>query len=414
MSTSENTQFLWSRLLFLSAIAILAVYGLFFIYSTGYIGDDYPVRENWQKQCIWLAVGVLCAWFAYRSTPDNYFWGQFVAWGYVGSLIALILVLIFGKSIGGARRWLDFGGLLLQPAEFAKYFTLLLVAKVLSMDGNRWRTLAWTGFLAALPLLLIVIEPSYGNALSLLPPVAMLVLVRYAPQRVFHWLLAVGTALVLLFTATLTWLRSPHGRNLVEHYLQNSTESSTFLRPYHVRRIRNYLDPRGDWNERQSVIAIASGGPSGKGYLQGNMKSLGFLPRTVAPTDFIFSVIAEEMGFLFGTLPILCLYGVLLLLALFWGSVAPTRMGELTCVGMATLLFTHVAVNIGMTVRLLPVIGLPLPLLSYGGSYTIMTLLALGTILAIPAHADAPADVRPSSTHVLNLGKLLRIQIRNE
>ncbi len=413
MNTSENTQFLWSRLLFLSAIAILAVYGLFFIYSTGYIGDDYPVRENWQKQCAWLAIGILGAWFVYRSSPDNYFWGQFLGWGYVGSMVALVLVLVIGKSIGGARRWLDFGGLLLQPAEFAKFFTILLIAKVLSGDARKLRALAWTIGLAAVPLLLIVIEPSYGNALSLLPPIVLLVLVRYAPPRVFHWLLAIGTALVLLFTATLTWLRSQHGRNLVENYLQSRSESSAFLRPYHVRRIRNYLDPRGDWNERQSVIAIASGGPGGKGYLQGNMKSLGFLPRTVAPTDFIFAVIAEEMGFLYGTLPLLCLYGLLLLLALFWGSVAPTRMGELTCVGMAALLFTNIAVNIGMTVRLFPVIGLPLPLLSYGGSYTITTLLALGAILAIPAHADAPPENRPTSTHILSLGKLFRIQIRN-
>ena len=186
------------------------------------------------------------------------------------------------------------------------------------------------------------------------------------------------------------------------------SQDTHFLRDYHVRRIKGYLDKNGDWNERQSVLTISSGGSSGKGYLQGTMKGLGYLPRTVAPTDFIFAVICEEMGFFYGALPILLLYAIMLALLLWNGAMQDNEANILSCTGISMLLFTHIGINLAMTMRLLPIIGLPLPLLSYGGSYTLAVCLGLGTALS-GEDSSATENTQPSFT--LQLGRFLKISL---
>ena len=159
------------------------------------------------------------------------------------------------------------------------------------------------------------------------------------------------------------------------------------LEPYQKERIRVFLSDNVDtadagWNKLQAQVAVGSGGLRGKGYLQGTQNMLGFLPRTVAPTDFIFCVIAEEMGFI-GSISILLLYMLLLGRCLRTAWRAPDEFGRMVAIGINTLLFCHIFINIAMTIGLLPITGLPLPLMSYGGSFMISTLVALGIIQSI-------------------------------
>ena len=136
------------------------------------------------------------------------------------------------------------------------------------------------------------------------------------------------------------------------------------------------------WNKRQSEIAVGSGGLTGKGFLNGTQNILGFLPRTVAPTDFIFSVISEERGFA-GSMAVVLLYGVLVVCGFYAAMVARDKMGRVLCVGIVTMIFTHAFVNMAMTIGVLPVVGIPLPLVSYGGTFMVITLFALGLIQSV-------------------------------
>ncbi|MBO4345405.1 MAG: FtsW/RodA/SpoVE family cell cycle protein, partial [Victivallales bacterium] len=378
----------------LGALALCA-FGLAFIYSTGYIGDDYPVRENWIRQAFFLLAGaVFCAIAAKTDYRGRVFKFAAIS-GYVVSIVMLVLILVIGRTSGGARRWLAIGGMTIQPAEFAKVFTILVCAYLNYMAKRWYQALPSVVLATVIPCMLILAEPSYGNAFSLVAPVVALTLMRWHGGMSFAVLLSLAFACIALSLAGLLWARSSDGTAFFDSV---AARGSYGLRDYHLRRIRSYIDPHGGWNERQSIVTVASGGPYGKGYLQGTMKGLGFLPRTVAPSDFIFAVICEELGFWYGCLPVMLLYALLLIAVLYWGGRAGDSLGTMMCCGGAALLFTHVAVNVGMVVRLLPVIGLPLPLLSYGGSYAMATLLLLGAMASVPLHALRNDDAKGKSS----------------
>lgn len=393
------------------AALALCAFGLAFIYSTGYIGDDYPVRENWMRQAFFMVAGAVACIFAARTDYGGRFFRIAVASGYAASLAALVLVLVAGHSSGGATRWLAVGGITIQPAEFAKVFTVLACAYLLS-DVRRGLTAAAAVVGAtALPCVLIIVEPSYGNAFSLVVPVAAMMVARWSSRMGMAAVLALALACIALAFCGLLWIRSTGGTAFFDRV---AAHSSFGLRDYHLRRVRSYADPHGGWNERQSIVTLASGGPYGKGYLQGTMKGLGFLPRTVAPSDFIFAVIGEELGFWYGCMPVMLLYALLFFSTLRWGGTARDSIGGMVCLGGTALLFTHVAVNVGMVVRLLPVIGLPLPLLSYGGSYVMATLLLLGAMASIPLHSTKNADDCGDGTvSVFSLGRLFAITVKD-
>ena len=401
----EGKYHIGSIFLAASAVLALALYGLFFIYSTGYIGDDFPVRENWTRQTVFFVIGAVLAVLVARWDYRSRSWFFFVCGGYAISLLLLVVVLFLGQRIGGARRWLNLGFMTLQPAEFAKLFAIMLCAWLVG-TGKSWLKSAGCCFLLVIPpAFLILLEPSYGNAFSLFPAIAALYLLRWTSRRFIALLFALLFLGICLFTAGITWLRSDAGTPYVERITTSPALNSIGLRDYHIKRIHNYLTPRGEWNERQSIVTIASGGPYGKGYLQGTMKNLGFLPRTVAPTDFIFAVICEEMGFLFGCLPVVGLYALLLAITLHWSACAEDKTGSALCNGLSMLLFTHIAINLAMTTRLIPIMGLPLPLLSYGGSYLLATLLALGTMASIPLHTgnrEAPSTSGENTISIFN------------
>ncbi|MDY0175775.1 MAG: FtsW/RodA/SpoVE family cell cycle protein [Lentisphaeria bacterium] len=414
MNTAIRDKFSFSQLLFWFALLALALFGLFYIYSSGYIGDDYPVRANWQRQIVFLLLGA--ALFQLFSNWDNQSasWRYFVWLAYAGSLLGLVAVLFFGKEIGGARRWLQLGPLMLQPAEPAKIFTLLLLCQLMQpgQRGAGWRQAGLVCAVLLLPMLLIRLEPSLGNALMLLPPFLALICVNHCHSRLFAPLLTLALLVASLAVGALFWLRAqaPEKTSPFRQMLAQQEESGKtgLLRPYHLRRLDSYVSSQGGWNERQSIMCVASGGLSGKGFRNGTLKSLGYLPRTVAPTDFIFSVIAEEGGFLYGSLPILLLYALLVSVCLYWAANANSRLHANICLAFATLIQAHVLISIGMSIRLLPIVGLPLPLLSYGGSFTLCFLMAMGNVAATRSSKNAP-----DKKIQVKLGRIFMLSLEN-
>ena len=410
-----------SRVLAVIVLTVLAVFGVGYIFSTGYLGSAYPIRPNWYRQCAFLAVGAAVGWAVARLDNRRLPWRILVWGGYSVSLLFLVAVLAFGKEIGGARRWLTMGPLLLQPAEFAKVFTILAGALIFSGElfRKRWQELVAGICCFGVPMSLILCEPSYGNAGSFVPCFLVLAGIRFFPQ--WLWKFAMLVTLLALFGTAYEVYRMRNQPTPVEQGTETGKAETGFLHGYHLRRLQAFLSPEGDWNEQQSLMTVAGGGWFGKGYLNGTMKKLGFLPRTVAPTDFIFAVIAEEGGLVFGVLPVLFLYGVLLSLLLHWGADAASRLDLNLAAAGSTLLFVHILVGVGMSIRLVPVIGLPLPLLSYGGSFTVAILLLVGALFGIRQQtgegtADndgtSPTASKPVET-TWRLGPFFKLRIRS-
>jgi len=345
-----------------AAVLLLLAAGIAFVYSAGWRGEDQPVAGFYRKQLGWCAVGL--AVFLAAALTDYRRAGAPAAGLYALAMATLVAVLFFGVKVYGARRWLDFFGQRVQPSEFAKLATILALARYLASPGTdprSWGTLAAAGAIAGVPFVLIALEPDLGSALTLLPVVAALLVVAGVPARRLGLIALAG----LLLLPADWWLLDGYQRD----------------------RVLVFLDPGRDplgagWNSIQSALAVGSGGRWGKGWLQGTQNVLGFLPRTVAPTDFIYSVIAEEMGFL-GSLGLLALYALVLAAGARAALEARDKMGRMLAVGVTSLLFCHVFVNIAMTIGLLPITGLPLPLISYGGSFMVSTMIGLGFVQSV-------------------------------
>jgi rod shape determining protein RodA len=242
----------------------------------------------------------------------------------------------------------------------------------------------WRLFLlAGIPMVLVMKEPDLGSALVYLPVVAAMVFVAGARIKPLVIMGVSGVVAVLLILAAVAL---PEKMGMTPEH-QDKFFSAIRLSDYQRNRIEVFLQPGKDpmgtgWNKRQSEIAVGSGGLTGKGYLGGAQNILGFLPRTVAPTDFIFSVITEELGFV-GAVGVLVLYGGLVLCGLYTAMVARDKMGRVLCVGIVMMVFAHAFINMAMTIGVLPVVGIPLPLVSYGGTFMVITLLALGLIQSV-------------------------------
>ncbi|MCX7819083.1 MAG: rod shape-determining protein RodA [Kiritimatiellae bacterium] len=340
----------------------LVVMGVLFIYSAG--RQSPTLALLWRRQLGW-AVAAMAAFVAVLSAGYRRILASATAL-YAIAVAVLVLTLLFGVKINGARCWLNLFGVQLQPSEFAKIATILLTARMLArpdLRADRWSSLLQVGAVAGLPFALIVLQPDLGTAAVLLPVTLAMLLVAGMRARQ----LAVLTALGLL-TLPAAWF---------------------VLDEYQRERIRVFLDPWRDplgsgWNKIQSELAIGSGGLWGKGWLAGTQNTLGYLPRPVAPTDFIFSVVAEETGFVGSSLLIL-LFAVLIVRGFAAAAEAPDREGMLLATGLTALVFTHAFINLAMTIGLLPITGLPLPLVSYGGSFLLAIGIALGLIQSVRA-----------------------------
>ncbi len=370
----------WVMLLMI--IGLIAV-GVCFIYSATLMRED-STTGLYSKQIQWALAGLVCYFgvtlFDYRRLRD-------VSWlFYLVALVLLVAVLFFGTRIYGAKRWLMFLGVGVQPSEIGKLAVIILSACLLSPAAEKFDRLPsmWRLFLlAAIPMALVMKEPDLGSALVYLPVVVAMVFVAGGRVKPLVILGASGVLAVLLVLAAVA-LPEQLGMS-PEH--QEKFFHSIGLSEYQRNRIEVFLQPGKDpmgtgWNKRQSEIAVGSGGLTGKGYLSGTQNILGFLPRTVAPTDFIFSVITEELGFI-GALGVLTLYGGLVVCGLYTAMVARDKMGRVLCVGIVMMVFTHAFVNMAMTIGVLPVVGIPLPLVSYGGTFMVITLFALGLIQSV-------------------------------
>jgi len=359
-----------------AAMAALAVISVCFIYSASYRGPGEPMPGYWKMQIVWFAIG-LGLYLAVLAVDYRRICQWSTVW-YALAVGALVLVLVTGAKVYGARRWLGWHGLGIQPSEVAKLAVAVAVAYYLfhraPEQRQRWSTVWGAWAIVAVPAALIFLQPDLGSVVLL--TVMTMGMLFAAGVRLKH-LAVVALAGVLLAAVVLP-------------VLWRIKERQTGRRSYQKERLLVFLHPERDltgagWNLNQSLIAVGSGGLTGKGFLQGTQNLLGYLPRTVAPNDFLFSVIAEEKGFA-GSVCVLGLYAVLLGSGLRIASEARDRLGMLLATGIVVLLFSHVFINIGMTIGLMPVKGLPLPLLSYGGSFVLATMTALGLLQNVWIH----------------------------
>lgn len=372
----------------IAAVFGLMVIGVLFIYSAKPPSEASPwYRDYYVRQIIWYVLGTVAAAAVclvdYRSMSR---WAMLAYWISI-VLLAAVLIPGIGAYRFGARRWIDLGPFQLQPSEFAKLAFIFIQAHFLSRPAEELKSprifLKSLG-LTALPFLLILKEPDLGSALVLLPVGLAMMFVAGVPSRfLLRAVGAVGFVVLLLLVDIL--FAPPHWQIKLEDYQRRRLwvyfgRDFAAGKPTEAERRQARLQQRNDsWNVRQALITVGSGGFTGRGWRQGQQISLGYLPPLVAHNDFIFSVIAEEKGFL-GSLAVLSLYTTILFAGIRAAGRARDRLGKLLAVGVVTLLFSHVFINIGMNIRLMPVTGIPLPLLSYGGSSVLCSLIAAGIL----------------------------------
>ncbi len=373
------------------AILSLMCIGAAFIFSAAYANEaarNLPLfKQLYFRQVLWYgiglgAAGVLC-FFDYRSLAR---------WSVVGYWLVIILLLMVlipgvGASRFGARRWIDLGIFQLQPSEFAKIAIIFAQANYLSRPAEELRQLRIflkSLGMTAVPFIIILLEPDLGSALVLFPITFVMMLVAGVPKSFLIKLMSGGALLVVLLLVDI--LYAPPGWQVkLEEYQRHRllTYFGLSFAPKDAtpeqKKKAEALQRAKSYNVEQALISVGSGGLTGKGWRQGTQYSLGFLPRAVAHNDFIFSVIAEEKGFV-GCAFVIALYTVILFSGIRIAGDARDRLGKLLAVGVVAMLFSHVFINIGMNIRLMPVTGIPLPLLSYGGSSVLCSLIAIGIL----------------------------------
>lgn len=380
----------------LVALAGLMVVGMAFIYSAKPGGETTAWYHHLAlRQAVWYTLGIAAGTAV--MLVDYRILARWAVVAYWIAILLLVAVLIpgIGSTRGwGARRWIDLGPFSLQPAEFAKLAFIFILAHFLSrpLDELRCpRLFAKAIGLTLLPFALILKQPDLGSALVFLPIALVMLFLAGVPVRFLkRVLVGVGLVLALIVVdvvfAPPNWqvvqLEDYQRRRLMVYFGRDSAGSGATEAEQRRARIEQR---RYSYNVDQAMISVGSGGIWGKGWRQGQQIALGYLPRGVSHNDFIFSVIAEEKGFL-GSMVVLFLYAGVLLCGLRIAGQARDRLGRLLAVGVVALLFTHVFVNIGMNIRLVPVTGIPLPLLSYGGSSVICSLIAAGILQNIYLH----------------------------
>ena len=384
----------------LIALAGLMFIGALFVCSATLANPDFAslpwFDQMWIRQIIWYALGIgagtaLC-FLEYHTLAR---WATVIYWT---AIFFLVIVLIpgIGSVHYGARRWIDLPLFQLQPSEFAKLAFILAMANFLSRPQDELKRLSifWQAIgMLLLPFALILKEPDLGSALVLLPTGLAMMFVAGVPARFLAQLAGAVALLAVLAVGDL--LFAPHALQIPMHEYQRDRLLVYFGRDYtsfapsnasaaELAGIRQQ-QLADEYNVRQALISVGSGGLMGKGWRHGTQNTLGYLPRAGAHNDFIFSTIAEEEGFV-GSVIVLALYAVVLFAGLRIAGQARDRLGKLVAVGVVTLIFSHVFINIGMNIRIMPVTGVPLPLLSYGGSSVLGSLIAAGLMQNIYIH----------------------------
>ena len=374
--------------LMLAAIGGLMVLGVFFVYSATMANEDVRLQGYYLRQIMWYGVG-----FAAAGTLcfiDYHILSRWAVLGYWFTILLLILVLIpgIGTTQGwGARRWIKLPMFQLQPSEFAKISLIFVLAHFLSRPADELkipRNFFKALGLTVLPFVLILKEPDLGSALVLWPMCFAMLYVAGTPKKFILRLLAA----IFIFGGLLVGdiLFAPKNFRIPLEGYQRDRLLVFFGQDFtppdatEAEKQKARADQRDkSYNIEQALISVGSGGVMGKGWRQGTQNVLGFLPRSVAHNDFIFSVLAEEKGFV-GSMIVVVLYSVILFCGIRIASEARDRLGKLLAVGVVLMLFSHVFINIGMNIRIMPVTGVPLPLLSYGGSSVLCSLIAIGIL----------------------------------
>lgn len=362
LNVEKRTFFKKFDINFALVIFALNVIGLINLYSATHGVAINTSSRLFYQQIFWIST----AWMVYviATLVDYKFFARFAWIFYFFNIVAMAAVPFFGKTFYGAQRWLDLGFFRYQPSETMKLAVILVLAKVLSKNsepsGLGLRDLILPGLITMIPFGLTVKQPDLGTALMIaIISLSMLFFVRLKKSIIV-------TALLLGLTAApLIW--------------------SFGLKPYQKDRILTFLNPGRDprnkgYNSIQSKIAVGSGQLVGKGFRRGTQSQLEFLPER--HTDFIYSVLSEEHGFI-GSVTTFGLFIILYLMAIRIASQARDRFGALLVVGILAYLFWHVFVNIGMVIGILPIVGVPLPLLSYGGSSLLATMSGMGLISSV-------------------------------
>jgi len=430
-ATNSSTVAKVDIVLFLSVMS-LQVLGLAFIYSSGITSDGYQASAEWIKQIIWSSTGLIL--MSVFALVNYRFWKHWAILIYAGTTLLLILVLIFGDYVRGARAWMGIGGVGIQPSEFAKLSLIIVLAWWFEeRAGIKNGLRSWLGaiILSAIPVSLVLIQPDFGTAIVFFPillfvafgagvglrlimfPVIVGALISMgilgyawsehisgAPSGFFLLFkemrfirIALPSLVVLTVSIFFGWLLFRRKIYLKLLYGFSAVTISYFaivgaaglIREYQLLRLVVFLNPQIDpqgagWNTIQSVTAIGSGGISGKGFLKGTQSHYRYLPEQ--STDFIFSILAEELGFI-GSLLIFVLYSIVILRILHIAHTSQDKFGAYIAIGIAAMFSYHAIQNIGMAIGLLPITGIPLFFLSYGGSASWTALISVGLLLSI-------------------------------
>ena len=343
---------------FLGTAVVLACIGCLLVYSATYYGD--PSLSTFKKQILWVAIGI--ALMIAFMVIDYHVLFDIAPILYGIGIVLLLYLLVFGKLTANVKSWIHIAGFQFQPSEFMKVFTALMVARF--FDSNDRAYLDFRSFLMVmgiitLPVALIIVQPDFGTAASFFPLYAVAMFFGGIRARVWvAMILAVAIALPVGYFS---------------------------LKPYQKERLMIFLNPERDplgsgYQVTQAKIAIGSGGINGKGFRHGTQAKLEFLPAR--HTDFIFAVLGEEWGFI-GVVIVLGLYLFLVIQAFTFAKQARDRGGTFLVICLIAFIIFHVLINVSMQIGILPTTGIPLPLISYGGSSTMMFFIAIGLILNV-------------------------------
>jgi rod shape determining protein RodA len=417
--------------LFFAAI-ILSVFGIFFIYSSGITSTGVLVSTEYIRQIIWASAGVILATALAMTNYHRLY--DISIYLYLGTLALLLFTCMFGRQVNGARAWIGIGPFGIQPSEFAKITTILFLARYLDSSKrsqNTFMRFILSCLIVFIPMGLILIQPDFGTSLVFIPILLVMTFIAGLSTAYVVFLGAwigltaifmvlplwqsyilrdtlpsldilmnikfIGVS-VLAFTAILTialfgylrykkryfyWIA--YAAAIVIFSLGASFMSHKVLKDYQIMRLIVFLDPNVDprgsgWNIIQSITAIGSGGLWGKGYLQGTQSHYRFLPQQ--STDFIFSIFSEEWGFMGGMM----VFGLFLLICLRMVRIMKNTadpFGSYITAGLSSIYIFHFLINVGMTMGIMPITGIPLPFMSYGGSSIISAMTGIGLSLSI-------------------------------
>lgn len=378
-------------------VFLLICIGLLAIYSSTL--NNPAADNNFQKQLVWASAAIIIFFITY-SLPAGSFRNLAIPF-YLLSIILLVAVLVAGKQVSGARSWFDIGPFGFQPSEIAKIGTILGVSAYLSRRNaniDSFLDILVSIFIGVVPVALILLEPDMGTAIVFCGMILALIFWKgislfslfvvlspafvaiFALFGVYYFIGAlVLTAIALIrFKRNIFFSGSIFALNIGAAFFIDYAYS--ILSPHQQKRIQSFLDPMADplgsgYNAIQAKVAIGSGGFLGKGFLAGNQTQLQYIPEQW--TDFIYCVIGEEFG-LIGSVITITIFLFLFVRLLKIASAAKDEFSSLVLIGILSVYFIHFLINIGMTVGIMPVVGIPLPFVSYGGSSLIVNLFMLG------------------------------------